>query len=70
VPHELRAGAALAGLGALRFATQPFRAPPPLGEPTLDPRWVAALWIGLGAASAAGGLRARALPVAAPAGVP
>jgi hypothetical protein len=70
VRGELRAGAALAGLGALRLATQPFRAAPPLGEPALDPRWFAALWIGLGAASAAQGRRARALPVAAPEGVP
>ena len=48
----VRAGAALAGLGALRLALQPLRAPPPLGDPALDPRWLAALWIACGAAAA------------------
>jgi len=56
LPGELRAAAALAGLGALRLVTEPLRAPPPLGDPAVDPRWLAALWIGLGAAAA----RARA----------
>jgi Prolipoprotein diacylglyceryl transferase len=68
--RELRAGSALAGLGALRFATEPFRVPPPLGEPALDPRWLAALWIGFGTASAARSRRLGALPVARAPGVP
>jgi hypothetical protein len=71
LPEPLRAAAALAGLGALRLATQPLRAPPPLGDPAVDPRWLAVLWIGLGAAAALARARRRAVgPVAGRAVLP
>jgi Prolipoprotein diacylglyceryl transferase len=44
-----RGGLALAGLGLLRLAIEPLRAPPPLGAPLLDPAWLAAGWAALGA---------------------
>jgi len=37
-----------ASFGGARLALAPWRAAPPLGEPWLDPRWVAALWVALG----------------------
>jgi prolipoprotein diacylglyceryltransferase len=52
-----RAGAALAGIGALRLAAEPLRAAPPLGAPAFDPRWLAAFWLGFGSAAAIRGAR-------------
>ena len=34
--------------GGLRLATEPWRVPPPLGEPALDPGWLALAWMGAG----------------------
>jgi len=34
-----------AGFGLVRLAVEPWRAPPPLGEPALPPAWIAAAWI-------------------------
>ncbi len=31
--------------GGLRLAIEPWRAPPPLGAPLLDPRWIAGAWL-------------------------
>jgi prolipoprotein diacylglyceryltransferase len=52
LPRGARAAAALVGLGLARLAVQPLRAPPALGEPALDPRWLAALLIAAGLALA------------------
>jgi prolipoprotein diacylglyceryltransferase len=41
-------GLFLAAFGGLRLATEPWRAPPPLGEPVLDPGWIAAAWLVVG----------------------
>jgi hypothetical protein len=38
-------GLFLAAFGALRLVTEPWRAPPPLGEPVLDPAWLALAWL-------------------------
>lgn len=38
-------GLFMAAFGALRLATEPWRAPPPLGEPVLDPGWLALAWL-------------------------
>jgi hypothetical protein len=40
-----RAAVALAGLGGVRLAVEPLRAAPPLGEPLVDPAWLAALLV-------------------------
>lgn len=39
----------LLGFGGLRLALEPLRAPPPLGEPVVDPSWLAAAWLCVGA---------------------
>lgn len=36
--------------GGLRLAIEPWRAPPPLGEPLLDPAWIAGAWLAAGLA--------------------
>ncbi len=36
--------------GGLRLAIEPWRAPPPLGAPLLDPRWIAGAWLAAGLA--------------------
>jgi len=41
--------------GGLRLATEPWRATPPLGEPLLDPGWVALAWALAGAWALWGG---------------
>ncbi len=38
-------GLFLTAFGGLRLAIEPWRAPPPLGEPVLDPGWIAAAWL-------------------------
>jgi hypothetical protein len=42
----------LAGFGALRLLTEPFRAPHPLGEPLIPPAALAIGWIAIGSAMA------------------
>lgn len=49
LPRDARGGAALAGLGCARLALEPLRAAPPLGRPALEPAWLAALLVALGA---------------------
>jgi len=44
--------ATLSGFGALRLATEPFRAPSPLGEPLIAPAALAVGWVAAGAAMA------------------
>jgi len=51
-PAGARAGLALVGLGGVRLAVEPFRAPPPLGAPLVAPGWLAAAWLAAGAALA------------------
>jgi Prolipoprotein diacylglyceryl transferase len=61
LPPERRGGLSLTGLGLLRLAIEPLRAPPPLGAPLLDPSWLAAGQVALGALLA----RSRRSPDAA-----
>jgi hypothetical protein len=61
-PRALRAGLALAGLGALRLALEPLRASPPLGEPALAPAWLAGAWLAAGCALAARAQTLRSCP--------
>jgi hypothetical protein len=49
-PARWTPGLFLLVFGALRGITEPWRAPPPLGEPVLDPFWIAAAWFGAGLA--------------------
>jgi prolipoprotein diacylglyceryltransferase len=49
LPRGARGGAALAGLGLARLALEPLRADLPLGKPALEPAWLAALLVALGA---------------------
>jgi prolipoprotein diacylglyceryltransferase len=49
LPRGARGGGALAGLGLVRLALEPLRAAPPLGEPALEPAWLAALLVAFGA---------------------
>lgn len=55
-------GLVLAGLGAIRFALEPFRAAPPLGAPLVAPWLIALLWIATGLVFR---VRSRLLPAAA-----
>jgi prolipoprotein diacylglyceryltransferase len=48
--RERVAGPALAGLGAVRLALEPWRATPPLGSPSIPPWALAASWIAVGLA--------------------
>jgi hypothetical protein len=41
--------AVLGGFGLLRVGLEPLRAPPPLGDPALPPRALAAAWVAVGA---------------------
>lgn len=52
LPRRARGGAALAGLGLSRVALEPLRAAPPLGRSAVDPLWLAALLVALGARQA------------------
>ena len=45
--------AVLIGFGSIRFALEPLRALPPLGEPWVSASWIAGLWIALGVGMAA-----------------
>jgi hypothetical protein len=47
---ERAAPLVLLGIGALRLAIEPLRAPPPLGPPLLPAAWIAAAWIAVGGA--------------------
>jgi len=38
-------GLFLTAFGGLRLVTEPWRAPPPLGEPVVDPGWIAGVWL-------------------------
>ena len=44
--------ATLSGFGSIRLLTEPFRAPPPLGEPLIAPTALGIGWIAIGAAMA------------------
>lgn len=48
LPERRVVGSVLAGLGGVRLATEPWRAPPPSGEPLIQPSAIAALWMALG----------------------
>ena len=50
LPSERVAPHVLIGLGVLRLAIDPLRAPPPLGAPVVPPGALAALWIAAGRA--------------------
>jgi hypothetical protein len=52
VPERHVPAAVLAGLGAIRLAVEPWRAPPPLGEPVVSPALLGAAWIAAGGALA------------------
>ena len=41
-----------AGFGLVRLGVEPWRAPPPLGEPAIPPTWIAAAWVAVGVAVA------------------
>lgn len=55
LPRGTRGGAALAGLGLSRLALEPLRAASPLGQPAVDPAWLAALLVAVGARLALAG---------------
>lgn len=66
--HPARGAVALLGLGAVRLAVEPWRAPPPLGEPWLPPAALAGLQAAAGLALLArmcAGRRAHGVPGAA-----
>ncbi len=44
-PTRWAPGLFLIAFGGLRLAMEPWRAPPPLGAPLLDPRWIAGAWL-------------------------
>jgi hypothetical protein len=48
IPSNWVPGFFLMIFGGLRLATEPLRAPPPLGAPDLDPVWIALAWFGIG----------------------
>lgn len=52
IPAAWVGPATLAGFGALRLSTEPFRAPPSLGEPLIPPAVLAIGWIAIGSAMA------------------
>jgi hypothetical protein len=41
-----------AGFGLVRLGVEPWRAPPPLGEPAIPPAWIAVAWVAAGIACA------------------
>ena len=51
-----------AGFGLVRLGVEPWRAPPPLGEPAIPPTWIAAAWVAAGVAIASLGGRCRPPP--------
>lgn len=52
VPDRWALAVFCAGFGLVRLAVEPWRAPPPLGEPAIPPAWIAAAWIAAGLAIA------------------
>lgn len=47
-PEPRSTGVFLLGFGLVRWIVEPFRAPPPLGEPALSAAAIAGAWMGLG----------------------
>lgn len=48
IPSSRVPGFFLMTFGGLRLATEPLRAPPPLGAPELDPFWIGLVWFWVG----------------------
>ncbi len=48
VPDHRVPGLLLLAFGGLRLITEPWRAPPPLGDPVIDPGWIAVAWFAAG----------------------
>jgi hypothetical protein len=48
-----------AGFGLVRLGVEPWRAPPPLGDPAIPAAWIAAAWVAAGVAVVSFGVRSR-----------
>ena len=57
LPERRVAPAVLGGFGLVRLLVEPWRAPPPLGEPLAPAAWIAAAWIAGGGMLAIGSAR-------------
>ena len=57
LPERRVAPAVLGGFGLVRLLVEPWRAPPPLGEPLVPAAWIAAAWIAGGGMLAIGSAR-------------